>query len=37
MAQRDGFGVAFAIAGAAFVLAALCWIWIPETKGKPLR
>jgi MFS family permease len=37
MAQRDGFGVAFAIAGVAFVLAALCWNWIPETKGKPLR
>ncbi|WP_263368060.1 MFS transporter [Edaphobacter bradus] len=36
MAQRHGFGIAFAIAGTAFVMAALCWIWIPETKGRPL-
>ena len=36
MAQQHGFGIAFSIAGAAFVVAALCWIWIPETKGRPL-
>ncbi len=36
MAQQHGFGGAFAIAGTAFVIAALCWVWIPETKGRPL-
>jgi MFS family permease len=36
MAQQHGFGAAFAIAGTAFVIAALCWVWIPETKGRPL-
>jgi MFS family permease len=36
MAQRHGFGVAFAASGVAFALAACCWIWIPETKGKAL-
>ena len=36
MAQQHGFGIAFAIAGTAFVIAALCWLWIPETKGRPL-
>jgi MFS family permease len=36
MAQQHGFGIAFAIAGVAFVLAALCWVWIPETKDRPL-
>jgi MFS family permease len=35
-AQQRGFGIAFAIAGTAFVLAALCWFWIPETKDRPL-
>jgi len=35
LAQQHGFGIAFATAGAAFVIAALCWIWIPETKGRP--
>jgi hypothetical protein len=33
MAQTHGFGAAFAISGLAFLLAALCWFWIPETKG----
>src|SRR4029077_10919383 len=32
VAQSQGFGVAFAIAGAAFLLAAVCWIGIPETR-----
>jgi MFS family permease len=36
MAQQHGFGIAFSIAGAAFVVAALCWTWIPETKGRSL-
>lgn len=36
LAQTHGFGIAFAASGAAFVLAAVCWIWIPETKGKAL-
>ena len=36
MAQQHGFGVAFAAAGTAFVMAALCWFWIPETKSRPL-
>ena len=36
VAQQHGFGIAFAIAGIAFVLAAFCWFWIPETKDRPL-
>jgi MFS family permease len=36
VAQQHGFGVAFAISGVAFVMAALCWFWIPETKGRIL-
>ncbi|WP_064742688.1 MFS transporter [Edaphobacter aggregans] len=36
MAQQHGFGDAFAITGTAFVIAAFCWLWIPETKGRPL-
>jgi MFS family permease len=36
MAQQHGFGIAFAAAGTAFVIATLCWFWIPETKGRPL-
>jgi MFS family permease len=36
MAQQRGFGIAFAIAGTAFVIAALCWVWIPETNDRPL-
>ena len=34
--RRSGFGVAFAITGAAFLLAALAWIWIPETRNREL-
>jgi MFS family permease len=33
VAQSQGFGVAFAIAGAAFLLAAVCWVGIPETRN----
>jgi MFS family permease len=36
VAQSSGFGVAFAIAGAAFLLAAFTWIWIPETRNREL-
>lgn len=36
VAQQHGFGVAFSISAAAFVMAAMCWFWIPETKGRAL-
>jgi MFS family permease len=36
VAATRGFGVAFTIAGAAFLLAAVAWIWIPETKNREL-
>jgi MFS family permease len=36
LAATRGFGVAFSVAGAAFLLAALAWIWIPETKNREL-
>ncbi len=36
LATTRGFGVAFAIAGAAFMLAAAMWIWIPETRNTEL-
>jgi len=36
LAQSHGFGVAFLVAALAFVVAAILWIWIPETKGKAL-
>jgi MFS family permease len=36
VAQSSGFGVAFTITGAAFVLAALAWIWIPDTRNREL-
>jgi MFS family permease len=31
LAATSGFGIAFTVAGAAFLLAALMWLWIPET------
>ncbi len=34
--QKHGFGAAFAVSGAAFLIAAVCWFWIPETKGTAL-
>jgi MFS family permease len=37
MAATHGFGTAFAVAALAFVLAAACWFWIPETKGRALQ
>ena len=36
MAGTRGFGVAFAITGAAFFLAALAWAGIPDTQNKEL-
>ena len=37
VAERHGFGVAFTTSAAAFALAAVCWFWVPETKGKALE
>ena len=37
VAQSNGFGAAFTIAGAAFLFAAFAWIWIPETRNAELR
>ena len=31
LADRHGFGAAFLVSAAAFLLAALLWFWIPET------
>ncbi len=36
LADTHGFGTALLICSAAFVLAAVCWFWIPETKGRQL-
>jgi MFS family permease len=36
LAQRRGFGAAFAVGALSFLLAAFFWIWIPETKGRRL-
>ena len=36
LATTRGFGVAFAIAGAAFLFAAAMWIWIPDTRNREL-
>jgi MFS family permease len=36
LAQSHGFGIAFLVSALAFVLAAVFWIWIPETRGKKL-
>lgn len=36
LAQTHGFGSALTLSSAAFVLAAVVWIWIPETKGRDL-
>jgi MFS family permease len=36
LAAAQGFDMAFAVAASAFVLAAACWIWIPETRGRAL-
>jgi MFS family permease len=36
LAQTHGFGLALSMCSAAFLLAALCWRWIPETRGTVL-
>jgi MFS family permease len=36
LATTRGFGAAFGLAGAAFLLAAITWIWIPETSNREL-
>jgi MFS family permease len=36
LAQTRGFHVALLLTSAAFLMAALMWIWIPETKGRQL-
>jgi MFS family permease len=37
MAGTQGFGVAFAITGAAFLLAAMLWVGIPATHNRELQ
>jgi MFS family permease len=37
LAETRGFGLAFATASLAFVLAAACWVAIPETRGRALE
>jgi len=37
LAQDHGFGAAFLLSSAAFVAAAVMWIWIPETRGRALK
>ena len=37
LAASQGFGPAFAVTGAVFLLAALAWVWIPETRGVDLQ
>jgi MFS family permease len=37
LAQTRGFDVALSTTSIAFVLAAVMWIWIPETRGRALR
>ena len=34
LAQTRGFDVALSTTSVAFVLAAVLWIWIPETRGR---
>ena len=36
LADTQGFGAALLVCSAAFVAAAVFWIWIPETKGRAL-
>jgi MFS family permease len=36
LAQTHGFGAALSISSVAFLLAALAWVWIPETRGRAL-
>jgi MFS family permease len=36
LAQTHGFGAALSISSIAFLMAALAWKWIPETRGRAL-
>jgi MFS-type transporter involved in bile tolerance (Atg22 family) len=36
LAQTRGFSFALSLTSVAFLLAALTWIWIPETRGRTL-
>jgi len=36
LATTQGFGTAFSVAAAAFLVAAALWVWIPETRGRAL-
>jgi dipeptide/tripeptide permease len=36
LAAARGFGAAFAVAGAAFLLAAIAWIGIPDTSNRDI-
>jgi MFS family permease len=36
LAQTRGFATALSISSLAFVLAAIAWMWIPETRGRAL-
>jgi MFS family permease len=36
LAQERGFGAAFTVTAAAFLIAALFWVAIPETRGRQL-
>ena len=36
LAANQGFSVAFTVTGVAFLMAAVMWIWIPETQGREL-
>jgi MFS family permease len=36
LATTSGFSVAFTITGVAYLLAAIAWRWIPETRGREL-
>jgi MFS family permease len=36
LATSSGFNVAFAVAGAVYLLGAIAWTWIPETQGREL-
>jgi MFS family permease len=37
LADTRGFGTALLVCSAAFIAAAVFWIWIPETRGRALR
>jgi MFS family permease len=37
LAQTRGYPAALSLAAAAFLMASLFWVFIPETKGRPIR